>query len=165
MMYEIQVDYSETVVRRAALHFLTRFIRREAVIGFVLAFVAIGAWLGFGIDWRLAAVFASIGLGLAALVIFVGLAYVRSAIGKFRLMKIPTVTWRFEDDCLAARSDLGSVEIKWQAVSAVWRFPGVWLLFFGTRGWGYSTLSTAALGSEVLEYVLARIRANGGKAY
>jgi hypothetical protein len=165
MMYEIQVDYTETVVRRAAMHFLTRFVRRDAVIGLAMVCFAFGAWLGLGVDWRFAAVFACVGLALVSIVSFVGLAYVRSAIGRFRAMRVQQVLWRFDNDCLATKSDLGSVEIKWQMVSAVWRFPEVWLLFFGRYGSGYSTLPTNALMPEVKEYVLGRIQANGGKVY
>ena len=163
MTYEIRVCYTEAVVRRAAQRFLARFTRRDVAIGLGAALAGAGAWLGLGLDWPYAAALVGVGLALVALVVLVGLAYVRAAIGKFRAMADSTVLWRFGDDSLATASDLGSVEIRWQAVSEVWRFPEVWLLFFGARGWGYSTLPTDALETEVQDFILARIRANGGK--
>ncbi len=162
MTHEVAVQYSEEVVRKAARCFLARFIRRDALIGGAAILLALGAWLGFGLDWPYPAALAGLGCVLVALVLLVGLAYVRSAVGKFRALREPTVLWRFGEESLATSSDLGSVEIKWAVVSEVWRFPGVWLLFFGSRGWGYSTLPTASVSAELQEFILSRVRTHGG---
>ncbi|HYT94329.1 MAG TPA: YcxB family protein [Gemmataceae bacterium] len=163
MTHEVAVHYSEGIVRQAARCFLARFIRRDAIIGGGAALLALGAWLGFGFDWPYAAALAGSGFVLVAVVVFVGLAYVRAAVGKFRAMRDPTVLWRFGDESLGTTSELGTVELKWEVVSEVWRFPDVWLLFFGSSGWGYSTLPTTSVSPELQEYILSRVTTHGGR--
>jgi hypothetical protein len=163
MPYEISVCYTEAIIQRAAKYFFGRFTRREAVIGLGAVLAGAAAWFGLGLDWAYAVALAGAGLALVAVVVLVALAYVRGAVGKFRAMRDPTVRWRFGDDGLATTSELGSVEIKWEAVSEVWRFPEVWLFFFGASGWGYSTLPSDTLKPEVQGYIVSRIQANGGK--
>jgi hypothetical protein len=163
MTYEVQVHYTEMLVRKAAHRFLARFARRDVAIGLGGVLAGIGAWLALGLHWPYAVALVGAGLVLIALAVFMSLAYVRSALGKFRALADPVVLWRFGEDSLATTSNLGSAEIRWQVVSEVWRFPEVWLLFFGSKGWGYSTLPTDALKPDVQEYILARIQANGGK--
>ncbi len=51
MTHEVAVHYSEGIVRQAARYFLVRFLRRDATIGGGAALLAVGAWLGFGLDW------------------------------------------------------------------------------------------------------------------
>src|SRR5262249_19788483 len=119
MTYEVQVHYNEMLVRKAAHRFLARFARRDVAIGLGGALTGVGAWLGLGLDWPYAVALAGAGLVLVALPIFVGLAYVRSALGKFRALADPVVLWRFGEDSLATTSNLGSAEIRWQAVSEV----------------------------------------------
>ena len=163
MTYEVTTLYTEATVRRAAKHFLVRFTRRDAIIGIGAALAGFGSSLWFGLHWPFAVALGGLGVALVALVFAVGLLYVRSAIGKFRAMENPTVLWRFNDESIATTSELGSAEIKWRTVSEVWRFPEVWLVFFGASGWGYSTIPTSSLSGEVQEYILGRIKAHGGK--
>ncbi|WP_171473781.1 hypothetical protein [Frigoriglobus tundricola] len=140
-----------------------RFARRDLIVASVAVVGALVACLGLGVDWRYAAALAALGSGLALLVIAVGWAYTRASVAKFRAMSDPTVRWSFGDESFATRSDLGAVELHWKSVSAVWCFPKVWLLFFGTHGWGYSTLPVEGLQPELREYILARIQSHGGK--
>jgi hypothetical protein len=162
-LYEIKVDYTEQVVKRAAMHFVLRYVRRDTVVGLVMIFFAFGEWVTEQMEGRFAAMLALGGFVLIGMISFVGLRYVRSAWAKFRSMNIKQVVWRFDEDFLASDSDLGSVKIRWQQVSAVWRYPEVWLLFLGKSGSGYSTLPTESLSSEVREFVLDRIQEKGGR--
>lgn len=163
MDYEVEVTYSEATVRHAARCFLTRFIRRDVLIRLGGALMALGALVWLEGTWPYAAILGGMGLALVALVVSVGLAYTHSAVTKFQSMRDPVVRWSFGDNSFAARSDLGSTELKWEALSQVWRFHDVWLLFFGASGWGYSTLPTNALSPEVKEFILSRIKTHGGK--
>lgn len=163
MTHEVPVRYTDETVRQAARLFLARFLRRNGVIGAVAVLLALAGSWGFGIEWPYTAALGGLGLLLIALTACLGFAYVRSAATKFRALRDPTVTWRFGEQSLGTTSDLGSAEIPWEAVSDVWQFPGAWLLFFGKRGWGYSTLPTGDLSPELQDYILSRVKAHGGR--
>lgn len=162
--YEVRIEYDEATVRLAAWRFLARFARsRDFLIGLGLLAVALGAWLGLRLDFGSVAILLGLAVILIAFAMASGLLYVRAALAKFRALKDPTVVWRFSDEVISTRSDLGQAEIPWRLVTRVLRFPEVWLLFFGPGGYGYSTLPTAGLNAELRDYVVARVRANGGK--
>lgn len=133
---------------------------RDAIIGILVAFFALGAYLGADGDWRLCAVLGSVSIGFVILIISMGFLYVRSSAAKFRAMRDPKVRWRFTEETLGTRSDLGSSEISWRMISDVWCFPEVWLIFFGKQGYGYSTLPTVGLNGELKDFILAKALAN-----
>jgi hypothetical protein len=162
MATEFVVQYSELLVRDAARCFLIRFARRNLVGAGVAVLIASIVCLLLGADWWYVAALATLGCGLAVLVMMLGLAYTRAAVAKFKAMSDPTVRWGFDDESITTHSDLGSAQLRWKCVSDVWRFPKVWLLFFGKHGWGYSTLPVEELPPELKEYILARIQSNGG---
>lgn len=166
MSQEVVVHYTEAIVRQAANYFFARFLRRNVVnvvVGVGLPMLGLGAWLLSVLDWPFAAALGGLGIMLVGMVVFAGFAYGRAAVARFREMRDPTVLWRFEEEFFATKSELGSGELKWRAVSEIWRFPGVWLFFFGKNNYGYSSLPTAELSPELQEYILDRVQANGGK--
>lgn len=163
MTHEVAISYTETMVRQAGRRFLMRFAGRDILVGLGMMVLAPAMWLGWGLDWPYAAVLGGAGLVLLLVVVSAGILSVRTALAKFRALRDPTVVWRFSDDFFATRSDLGSVEIRWEAISEVWRFPEAWLLFFGKTAHGYSTLPTACLSPELQEYVLSQVSAHGVK--
>ena len=87
--YQVEICYTEALVKRAARDFLVRFVRRDLLTGIAGGLAALVAWLYFGVGWYYAAALGGVGLFLAAVVVFAGMAYVRSALGKFRAAAKP----------------------------------------------------------------------------
>ena len=159
--HEIRVHYSRVLVDVAAWRFFRRFVRTEVVVDVVFVVGVLALWAVGVLPMSVAGALVALGLGFMLLVAAVGWRYVRLARTKFEGMADPMVVWRFSDSTLATESDLGSMRVPWKAITKVWRFDEVWLLFFG--GHGYSTLPTEALSPELRLFVEQRIMANGGK--
>ena len=69
--------------------------------------------------------------------------------------------FRFDDEGVSTRSDLGASEIKWKLVKKAWAFPEVWLLFVTNNQ--YITLPTKDLGSEAEQFIRQKIEESGGR--
>jgi len=161
MSFEITVRYTEAILRRAARRFLWRFMGREALLppaGFLLALLL---WFVLAVREWYVVVLGGGCLMLTAMVLLAGVLYTNRAVKRFRLMKDPAVVWRFSEEGLSSASELGTIEAKWEAVSGLWRFPDVWLLFFGSTG--YSTLPADSLALELRTFLESKVRQAGGK--
>jgi hypothetical protein len=161
MSFEITVRYTEAILRRAARRFLWRFMGREALLppaGFLLALLL---WFVLDVREWYVVVLGGGCLMLSALVLLAGALSLNRAVKRFRTMKGTAVVWRFDEDGLTSESELGRSEGKWQAASALWRFPEVWLLFFGSAS--YSTLPADSLAPELRAFLETKVRQAGGK--
>jgi hypothetical protein len=163
MAHEVPVLYTEAIVKRAAWYFLWRFVRRDVVIGSILVILGLVAVLLWNLEWPHLVILAGLGVALIVIMTWLGLSITRGSLARFRALGNPTVAWRFSEDTFATKSDLGSAETKWEIISEVWQCPGVWLLFFGKWGGGYTCLPTQGLSPEVQDYILSHIRAHRGR--
>ena len=159
--YEIQVVYTEDMVRLAGRRYLVRFARRDTLIALIVVLFAVSLWLTFELDWKQPVGLCALALCLFALVFFVGRRYVRLSLAKFRALKDPTVVWWFSEETIAAQSEIGKMEVRWDVITHIWRFPEAWLLFAGNSG--YSTLPTSVLTPELQDFIVSRVKAHGGK--
>jgi len=161
MAFQIKVRYTEAILRRAARHVLWRFMGREALLppgGVLLALIL---WFVFDVhEWYVIVVGGGC-LLLTAMVLLASTLYTARVVKRFRTMKKPDVVWTFSEEGLTSESELGRTEGKWQAVSALWRFPEVWLLFFGAPS--YSTLPAESLSPELRSFLESKVREFGGK--
>jgi hypothetical protein len=159
-MFEVAIAYSEDIMRVAARRFFLKFILLDYLIAAGIAAFGMALLFGLDLDWRYGAGLCALALFLVVLVTLAGWRYVHASIAKFRSLKSPTVVWRFSNEKIGAKSDASSHEFQWSIVSKVWRFPEVWLLFFG--GAGYSVLPVAGLSPQIQEFIVSKVQASGG---
>lgn len=88
--------------------------------------------------------------------------FLRRAIHRYGRMESKLISYRFTEQGLLAKSDMGSAEIPWRMLDKVQCHPDVWLLFFGRRDYAY--LPTAEIPEPLKEYILQQAQATSAKA-
>jgi hypothetical protein len=157
----IQAHYSEALIARATKRFWVRTV----------------GWHGFTAAGVLALLTAclivvegasALAIGFAGFLAFaiavgsgVYFVYRNRALATFRRMRAPDVVIKLSEDAISTRSDLGGGDASWRAITKVWEFPEVWLLFVA-KGM-YFTIPTDSMTSEQQSFIRARVRDNGGK--
>lgn len=87
--------------------------------------------------------------------------FLRRAFYRYGQMQSKLVSYRFTEEGLGAKTDLGSGEISWQMLDRVQRYPDVWLLFFGRRDYVY--LPVAEMTEPLKDYLLQQAERQGVK--
>ena len=158
---QIQARYTEALVKRAAWCFWTRFIGWH---DFVIVAILAGLFVYFLVvgdsSWYVPALGTILVLFmvLGSSVYFV---YRHRALSTFRRMGEPTALLSFTDTGVSTRSDLGGGDISWRAITHVWMFPEVWLVFVAKGV--YFTIPTESLTDEVRQFIGQKVREHGGK--
>ncbi|GAD03410.1 hypothetical protein AALB_3490 [Agarivorans albus MKT 106] len=73
----------------------------------------------------------------------------------------PEATLELESYRFRVASGAGSSEIEWSLIKQVWKFDGLWLLFFSAGE--FMTLPTENISGENLEFILTRLEEVGAK--
>jgi hypothetical protein len=157
--YEVTVEYGEPIMRLAGRYFFWRFIRRDWFLPFFLISVAVIMWRIFK-EWHYLAV-VLLALAYVLFVVIMARRTVRQSLARAGLLKNPVAAWRCSEESFAFRTENSSGEMRWEVISEVWRYPEVWLLFFGD--YRYSVLPVTNFPPELLEFIAERVRAKGGR--
>jgi hypothetical protein len=105
-------------------------------------------------NWFMSVV-AAILLSTVAFVLFVYFARLRAAEGFFDKGGEPVVTFQFDENGVRTESDLGSVDMKWEAFDEILMFPDLWLLVYAKSG--YMTLPLDQLTSECRDFIEMKV--------
>jgi hypothetical protein len=162
--YEASITYTEDLVRLAARRFLRVYVRRDSLLALAFILWAACLWLFFeSLGWQLPVILTCVAaIGLLA-VYGTGFRYTRQSLANFKMMKTPVIVWRFCEGTIAAKSDLATIEGRWNMFSGIWCFPEVWLFTFGKNARnGYSMLPVAKLTQDVRDFIIGRVKATGG---
>jgi hypothetical protein len=160
VLFEVTTHYSEAMIRSAARRFLLRYARRDVTIATVAILMALGLWLILDFDWRMPTGLLAISLALLLTVLVTEFRYTQQSLAKFKAMNDTTASWRFTQEFIAAKTELGSSEFRWQVVSQIWRYSDMWLLLYGRAG--YSVLPVASLDENARAFIIAQVQAQGG---
>jgi hypothetical protein len=87
--------------------------------------------------------------------------HLRRSLERLRRMGAPEATLELGEDRFRISSGSGSSEIEWSLIRQVWRFEGVWILFFSASE--FMLLPTTALPSEARELILAKAKGAGAR--
>ena len=158
---EIIVSYSRDLINFAVWKFWTRNIGLSNFIIFALVCVAfIGVFLSGDRSWFLGFLGAAIAfcLGIGCVSYFI---YLSRSTEKFNRMETPTAKFRFTDERIGIESDIGWTELSWKMIEKIWKYPSVWLVFIAKQG--YITLPTVNLDDELKQFIILKVRENGGK--
>jgi hypothetical protein len=158
---QIQVRYTESLIKRATMRFWLRFIAWHGFAVVVLMSVCLLYLLMIGDhSW-----YVSVGATVLALAVLMGpsvyFVYRNRSLATFRRMAEPTVTMNFSDAGISTQSDLGGGNLAWRGITQVWTFPEVWLVFIAK--WHYFTIPTESLSDEVRQFIKQKVQEHGGK--
>jgi YcxB-like protein len=159
-MHQVDVRYSEALVRQAVRAFYWRTLRERfgwpGILAFIVSLAAL-VFLVLGGDrsWIVGAVGAC--LLFVVLVFLAGyIAHHRNTVGRLRRMTNPQARLVFSDRDVSISSELGSATMLWDAVREVWAFPGFWLFLLSRSS--FFTFPTEGVAEDVLAFVRSKTR-------
>ena len=88
--------------------------------------------------------------------------FLRRAFHRYGQMQSKLISYRFTEQGLGTKSDLGSTEIPWRMLDKVQRYPDVWLLFVGRRDYAY--LPAPEMTETLKDYILQQTSRHSIKA-
>jgi hypothetical protein len=112
-------------------------------------------------DWVLAIPAGVALLVIAVLLLYQYIVYVGIAKAHVRKFGVESVTVEVTDEHLRYASQSGEQRFPWQAFDAVWRWTDQWLLFYNPVN--ALILPAEQLAPEVREFIVAKVKENGGK--
>lgn len=160
-MHRAILTYDKLLVRQAVRHFWWRAIGFRFLIGLTITSVVLVELVRQGdTSWRVGALGAVI---VFAIHVNVGVCidYYRHGLRKLNAMGAPQGTLEATEGSLSFFSGAGTASVPWSAIAEVWQFKTCWLILFSRSD--YVTLPTAGLSPEFAAFILAQVRAAGGK--
>lgn len=160
-MRPFKLHYSEALVRSAVGAFWRRVTgwRYFAAVALVLVSLIFSLASGDRSWWVGAS--ASVLCLAAVFAVALYVVHFRGAITRLRRMKSPEATFEVGEDRFRVTSDVGSSELAWSAVTEIWQFREIWLLFLSPAQ--FITLPLADLDSEARDLILSCARSHGAK--
>jgi hypothetical protein len=157
-MHQIDVRYTEPLVRAAVNAFFWRTLRRRFGLSGVFALVVTLIALGFlvlGGDRSWVVGFAGACVLFVVLVFAAGyIAHYRNTTGRLERMARPEARFVFTDADLSVTSDVGSASLAWSSVREVWAFPKFWLFLLSRSQ--FLTLPIEGAGEDVLALIRSK---------
>ena len=160
MNREIIVRYTPEIIKFAVWQFWRRNIGAGGfvVFGFMIALALYLLVIGDR-SWLLGVVVTTV-----LFCFFLGVAsyriYLSRSMEKFKRLDDAVARFKFTGNGIWVESDIGNAEIAWAFVEKIWVFPNVWLLFYPKQG--YSTLPVADIDDELQQFIIEKVRENGG---
>lgn len=111
-------------------------------------------------SWFVGVLASVLALGIIFMVALYLIHY-RNALHKLEAMGRPQATLDVTETSLSLSSGAGTATLPWSAVTELWQFKSCWLLLFSKSQ--FVTLPLADMTPEAKTFILARIRASGGK--
>lgn len=159
MRHEISYEYSPELARRGTQRFISAYAGPWLVafaIAAALALVGVIAGKEPVFCWGVIILWAVQGLPW--------LRYYKASIKKCEEMTDRKVTLRAEPEGLSFQTSLYSSTLKWAAISCLYIYPDLLLVFFDkTLKTAYTILPVAALDEETMNFIKQQVREHGGK--
>jgi hypothetical protein len=160
MNYQFTIQFSAEHIKYACSKYFVRFVG----IVFPVACLVVAGFAVIGVVSEKSGLLSGFllaialsGLGIIVAAYFQGRKY---ALSQFRKTG-NTVNYELSDEFFKAKSEMGSIELKWDSFKALWIFQKVWLLVFDKNG--YLTLPADQISNEVKEFLKQTIVSVGGK--
>lgn len=137
MEYELDFTVTKDLIRTATRRFWLQFVGWSSVIRWLAASVAISVG---GIFFRQTWLYGLMAFFIVSLPLIWIMGYstfLRRAFRRYDRMQSKQITYRFTEQGIGTKSDLGSAEVPWRMLDKIQRYPDVWLLFFGQRDYVY----------------------------
>lgn len=161
MIHQATLSYNEALIRRAAFAFVWHTCGVLFVVAVAIVAISLVWLLAMGDrSWHIGSLATTL-LFASAMVTMLYLSHYRNAMAKLRNMGTPLAGLVVEDSSFSIATSTGRTTLCWATITAVWRFPGFWLLFFSKAQ--FLTVPIASLSPEMQAFILERVRASGGK--
>ena len=160
-MHHAILLYDKPLIRHAVRSFWWSVVGLRFFMA--LAVVAVAAIMrirGGDTSWVVGALASVFALGIAFIVALYVVHY-HNSLHKLKAMSNAQTTLDASETSLSLSSGAGTTTIPWPAVMEVWQFKSCWLLMLSKSQ--FMTLPLADLTPEAAAFILARIRASGGK--
>jgi hypothetical protein len=160
-MYEVDVRYTEAMVREAVRAFYWRTLQQwfgwSGALAFLLTLAALGFVFAAGDrSWFVGLVGACLLFVLTIIALGYG-AHYRSTTGRFRRMRNPQARFVFSESDLSMISELGSATVPWSSVREAWMFPTFWLILLSRSS--FVTLPIETVGEDVRALIRRKVAA------
>ena len=153
--------YDKHLLQRAVFRFWWRVVGIRLVIALVVTAAGLVVLVADGnTSWFVGVLATVLAFGIAIMVALY-ITHYHNALQVLRKMGAPEATFTASESSLSLSSGAGSSTFPWSAVTEVWQFPDVWLMFFSKSQ--FVTLPLADFSPEAKAFVLERVRASGGK--
>jgi hypothetical protein len=161
MSHNMTLCYDKHVIRRAVFRFWWRVVGIRLVIALVVTAAGLVVLVADGnTSWFVGVLATVLAFGIAIMVALYITPY-RNALQVLKKMGAPEGTFTASESSLSMSSGAGSGTFPWSAVTELWQFPDLWLMFFSKSQ--FVTLPLADFSPEAKAFVLERVRASGGK--
>lgn len=159
-MHQVDVRYSEALVRAVARAFYWRTLTRGygllGLLGFAMSLANLYFLLLAGDrSWLVGFV----GATLLFLLLLMTVGYIihhRNLVRRSRRMTNPQTRFVFSDKDLSFASELGSATLSWDVVREVWAFPRFWLIMLSRSS--FLIVPTEGVAEDVLAFVRSKTR-------
>lgn len=155
MSREIIFTYTPTLLRRAAWNFSLRYFGWGGLIAEAVALILFTYFYSTDSGSSFTVMFGFLFFFGLATFVFGYLAIVRRSMEQYRKMRSPQVTFRFSDETIYTKSDLGVSEMPWGTIDKLWKSSHVWLLMVTKVN--YITLPADALDEELKQLISTKL--------
>ncbi|WP_040307511.1 YcxB family protein [Agarivorans albus] len=160
-METIKLEYSKSLIKKA----IRSYWWRQVGPTFILFTISLAGYLIYLISngdrsWLVGLSGTVVVMAVTIMTALYFVHYKRS-IAKLASMGKPEATLELESYRFRVASGAGSSEIEWSLIKQVWKFDGLWLLFFSAGE--FMTLPTENISGENLEFILTRLEEVGAK--
>jgi hypothetical protein len=160
-MHQITLTYSQPLIREAVFGFWWRIVGWRFIAAMALVAGSLVMLLLRGnTSWVMGVLASVLGFGTAVIVALYVVHY-RNALHKLKAMGQPVATLDATDASLHLASGAGTATLPWSAVTELWQFKSCWLLLFSKAQ--FITLPLADMTPEAAAFIVARVKASGGK--
>lgn len=161
MEQEIQIDYDESLIKKASFQYWKRKHGSDAVIApLIFILVSYFFFIEKYTNWY-AGFFLALSLIYLTTVYAVLFVCRKRSLALFKSMGENTAKWKFTESNISCESGAGKAELNWSSIKQLWRLSEVWLLVYANET--YSTLPIANLDSEVKDLIQQKVLEHGGK--
>ena len=157
----VKLHYSEALIRRSVGRFWWRVIGWRFVGAFVLLLGSVAFLLASGDRSWLVGLMGAVVVLAITFAAALYLIHSRASLRRLRRMRRPEAELELGEERFRISSDAGTSELVWSAVTEVWSFPDVLLLFLSRAQ--FITLPVADLDAEAQESIVQKAKAHGAK--
>ncbi len=161
MRHVATLKYDERLVRRAVLSFWLRSMAWKTPVAVVIVAALFIARLAMGDRSWVVGLLGGVAILGILMPVAVYWTHYRNSMAKFRELGNPVATLLAEETSFTLSSDAGASILKWNAVTELWCFEGLWLFLFSKAH--FATIPLDAMSAEMQSYVVDRVRTAGGK--
>jgi hypothetical protein len=157
-MHEVEVRYSEALVRSAVRAFYWRALGRAYGWLFALA-IPVTLFVSLLLEGNRSWLVGALGAFLVSFLLYLNAIYRAhhdNTVGALRSMVKPEARMVFSESGVSLSADTGTANLPWSRIQEVWAFPKFWLFLMSRSS--FFTLPIDGVGEDVLAFIRAKTK-------